>query len=125
MCVGRSEIKRGRRKIDREFGIVKINVHKGASYAQLLEKCTRAVWADCFNNEANIYTLVDSQGLVIPETLIIDKPDGTDEELPWSLETYIQVTKKTYSTQPKFSVLRIPRESELFFSCACVVCTLA
>ena len=59
------------------------------SYAQLLEKCARAVWADSFNNEANSYTLVDSQGLVIPEMLIIDKPDGTDEELPWSLETYV------------------------------------
>ena len=57
--------------MDREFGIVKVNVHKGASYAPLLEKCTRAVWG---YDEASSYTLIDSQGLVIPERLVIDQP---------------------------------------------------
>ena len=117
-------MKRGRRKVDREFGIVKINVHKRASYARLLEKCTSAVWGESFRSKANSYTLVDSHGLAIPERLIIDKADGTDEELSWSLETYVQVTKKTYATQPKFNVLRTPKSSELLHACGCTFFTL-
>ena len=73
-----------------------------------------AVWGDCQEDERNSFTLADNQGMVIPEMLIIDQPDGTDKELPCSLETYMQITKKAYTTQPRFNVLRTTRSSKLF-----------
>ena len=64
------------KKVDRDFGVVKINVHKNASYSRFLEKCIKE------EDEGYDFSLMDSQGL------IIDQPNGIDEELPWTLETY-------------------------------------
>ena len=105
VCVGRSELVRGKKKIDKEFGFVKINVHKGASYSRLLEKCADAVWGTV-EEEHYTFSLLDTKGMSISEKLIVDHPDGSDRELPWSLETYVKITKKTYTTQPKFIVHR-------------------
>ena len=87
---------------------MKINVHKAASYSRLLEKCTNAVWENPDADQQYTFTLMDTQGMVINDKLIVDQPDGSDRELPWSLETYVQITKKTYVTQPKFIVFRAP-----------------
>ena len=54
-----------------------------------------------------VYTLTDTGGRNIPEKIVIDRSDGTDCVLPWTLETYyIQVTKETYHRLPKFQVLK-------------------
>lgn len=109
VCVGRAErnSKDGKTKVDKKFGVVKINIHKEAPYTHLLEKCRRAVWAMQGDSDVYSYQLLDSKGLNIEDKLIIDQPDGTDFELPWSLESYVQVNKRAYTTQPKFNVLRI------------------
>ena len=80
-------------------------VHKNASYSRLLEKCIKAVWEE---DEGYNFSLMDGQGLLIDDKLIIDQPNGIDEELPWTLETYLKITKRTYTTQPRFVVLRTP-----------------
>ena len=67
VCVGRSELVR----IDREFGFVKINVHKGASYSRLLEKCANAVWGTV-EEEHYTFSLLDTKGMSISEKLIVD-----------------------------------------------------
>ena len=120
VSVGRSELKRGRQRVDKTFGLVKINVHKEASYSRLLEKCRNAVWVDSSQEKKYSYSLMDSQGLTIDDKLIIDHPDGVDRELPWSLDTFVKVTRKTYTTQPKFIVLRIPVCGKCFVITKCL-----
>ena len=105
VTVGRSEVlKNGKRRVDRKFEPVKINIHRQASYDRVLTKCLAAAWGEV--GESASYVLTDTGGMKIPEKLVIDQPDGTDEVLPWTLETYLQITKKTYHCQPKFQVLK-------------------
>ena len=62
--------------------------------------------------------------MVINDKLIVDQPDGSDRELPWSLETYVQITKKTYVTQPKFIVFWAPAIGMCWSLCIATLITL-
>ena len=115
---------RGRKRVDREFGFVNINVHKSASYSRLLEKCINAVWGS-LEDQQYTFTLMDTQGVLIDDKLIVDEPDGSDRELPWSLETYVKITKKTYATKPRFIVFRTPILGKCLISCSLTVAFMA
>lgn len=89
VTVGRSEIlKNGIRRVNWKFEPVKINIHRQASYDHILTKCSAAAWGDV--GESASYVLTDTGRMKIQEKLVIDQPDGTDEVLPWTLETYLQ-----------------------------------
>ena len=78
-------------------------------------KCVNAVWGTV-KEEHYSFSLLDTKGMSISEKLIVDHPDGSDRELPWSLETYVKIIKKTYTTQPKFIVHRDPAVGNVIVS---------
>ena len=104
----------GKKKIDRKFDTKKINVHKQASYARVLAKCKSIAWGDGPDDASYEFVMLDSGGMIIPKQLIVDQPNGTDKALPWSLELYMMVNKKTYTCKPRFNVLRQPRDCRKF-----------
>ena len=44
--------------------------------------------------------------MIVPEDLVNDQPDGTDQALPWTLESYMKINRKAYHCKPRFNVLR-------------------
>ena len=59
-----------------------------------------------------VFSMLDSTGTTLPEEIVIDKPDGSDKAMPWTLELYMVVSKKSHN--PRFNILRVPmRNSEL------------
>ena len=109
VTVSRSEMKKGKRKVDRKFEPVRINIHRQASFNRVFTKCLIAAWGE--SREEASYILTDTGGMKIPEELVIDRADCTDHTLPWTLEPYLQVTKMTYHSRPKFQVLKRPLTS--------------
>ena len=98
-----------RKKVDKEFEVQKIYVHKRSPYARVLLKCTTAVWG---SGPSYVFSMLYSTGTTIPEEIVIDKPDGSDKAMPWTLELYMVVSKKSHN--PRFNILRVPmRNSEL------------
>jgi hypothetical protein len=90
---------------------VRINIHRQASFNRVFTKCLIAAWGE--SREEASYILTDTGGMKIPEELVIDRADCTDHTLPWTLEAYLQVTKMTYHSRPKFQVLKRPLTSQV------------
>ncbi len=98
------ESRRKRPMLDRAFGTRKIFIFKEASYKRVLEKCRSAVFPE--TEEGAEYYLADSGGVRVENTLIIDEPDGRDRELPWTLESYLQVSRIKYQSKARFNVVK-------------------
>ena len=98
------ESRRKRPMLDRAFGTRKIFIFKEASYERVLEKCRSAVFPEA--EEGAEYYLADSGGVRVENTLIIDEPDGRDRELPWTLESYLQVSRIKYQSKARFNVVK-------------------
>ena len=51
-------------------------------------KCKAATWGDVPDDISYEYCLTDSGGVIVPEDLVIEEPDGirTDQALSWTLE---------------------------------------
>lgn len=60
------------------------------SHSRVLEKCQEAARPNGLRNAE--YHLADASAAIIPSVLVIDQPDGTDRQLDWTLEMYMQVS---------------------------------
>lgn len=102
--------KAGRNKYvpDRSFGSRKLFVFREATHARLLKKCKDTVWPD--GPEGASYFLADVAGIIIPDVLIIDQPDGSDKRLDWTLDAYIRVSRIKYQSKARFNVLMKPQD---------------
>ena len=64
--------------MDKEFGFVNINVHKGASYSRLLEKCANAVWGTVEEEHYTFHCWIQRGCPSVKNC----HPDDSDRELP-------------------------------------------
>ncbi len=122
MTVGRAEVINGKKRIDKAFEVKKIYIHRQASYARVLLKCTSAVWGDSPENVSYVFSMLDGGVTNIPEELIIDRPDGTDKRLSWTLELYMILNKKNYTCNPRFNILRVPVKHGEYNKSVCYFC---
>ena len=79
----------------RNFGTRNVFVHKDCSYERLLEKCRNVVYP---GDAEGSYYIADSSGVCIgsESTIKVDKGDGTECEVPWTLATYIKLSHMKY-----------------------------
>ena len=89
---------------DRDFGTRKVFFFKEASFARVLEKCKHAVFPDAPEAE---YYIADSTGIPIEgDQIVLDRPDGKDKEIKWSLGTYLRVSGIRYRSKARINCVQ-------------------
>ena len=92
---------RGRGILAKEFTPVKLLFHKDCSYKRMVEWCRAELYPD--GPADATYYIADSSGAtVFSGELVIDKGDGTTSQLPWTLATYLKLSKMKYPSRAKF-----------------------
>ena len=84
---------------------VQIMLHKNCSYGHMVERCRKEVFPDDDADDATAhYYVANSTGACIAsgEVINMDGPDGTEHNIPWTLETYLKCSRNKYPSRARF-----------------------
>lgn len=91
----------------------KVFIHKDASYLSVLNRLKREIYSEEDDNtdKACTYYLSDSSGTAIcsdEATICIQGSDGSEKQVPWTLQTYMSLKKMMYPSRFKLYCVRKP-----------------
>ena len=88
--------------IDRGFKTQQIFVHKQAPYSLVVQKMKREIFgSDAPSGE---YYIANASGTPVSsgDSIVMSQADGAEQKVPWSLETYLKVSKIKYQSKARF-----------------------
>ena len=89
---------RGRGILVRSFHPKNVPFRQDCIYQRMLDRCKEEVYPEEADN-AEFY-IADSRGVgVCSDNIAVDGADGTTQEVPWSIATYIQLSNIKYPSK--------------------------
>ena len=89
--------------IDRAFKPFQVFVHKQAAYSVVLEKVKKEIFGANALTSAEYY-IAKANGIPVStgDTITMAQADRTEQQVPWSLETYLKVSRIKYQSKAQF-----------------------
>ena len=120
---------KGKAVIERAFKPVQVFVHKQAAYSMVLEKLKKEIFGANAPTAAQYYI---AKANVIPvstgDTITMAQADGAEHQVPWSLETYLKVSRIKYPSKAQFyCVQKLPGidvYNNFFFTIMIIFCII-
>lgn len=94
--------KRKRGVFDRQYVTQSVLFRKEMKYERVLQKCISVTFPDD-NVESNDHYIANGKGMSIysGDTIQIENENGEEESIPWTLETYIQLSNARYASKTR------------------------
>jgi len=94
--------KQGRGIMDRSFKPIRMCFRRDCSYERMLEKSKAQLYS--IQCQGASYYMADTSGtrVCIDGFIIVDKADGSEQQVPWTVETYIKMSNMKYPSKARF-----------------------
>ena len=97
--------KRKRGVFDRQYVTQSVLFRKEMKYERVLQKCISVTFPDdnVESNDNYEYYIANGKGMSIysGDTIQIENENGEEESIPWTLETYIQLSNARYASKTR------------------------
>lgn len=99
---------------DKEFGLVRVFVHDEASYTSVVAKFQKELFPDQPPDENTEYYIADLRGVpvAVGDNIHIQKSDGTQEKVQWSLRSYLKLSGIKYQSRARLYCVQKIHEGE-------------
>ena len=94
--------KQGRGIMDRSFKPIRMCFRRDCSCERMLEKSKAQLYSTQCQGAS--YYMADTSGtrVCIDGFIIVDKADGSEQQVPWTVETYIKMSNMKYPSKARF-----------------------
>ena len=94
--------KQGRGIMDRSFKPIRMCFRRDCSYERMLKKSKAQLYSTQCQGAS--YYMADTSGtrVCIDGFIIVDKADGSEQQVPWTVETYIKMSNMKYPSKARF-----------------------
>ena len=89
--------------LDKKIGLVRVFVHDEAPYTSVVGKFQKEIFPDHPADENIDYYIADGRGVHVAtgDVICVQRSDGTQEEVPWSLKAYLKFSGLKYQSRAR------------------------